>query len=327
METYVDPLEPLPSETGIFTTLREIRDRAADAAASAGGACHDFPKAERISTAAALDAALEASRLGDEELRALSSVLDAQARAAHGRHERSESRGKARRKAWAAFARVIQQPQRGSNLSATLKASFGSGGSMRSIGDLRRWIGLRLPVPCRKLLLGHDAAVTCLSYLPLSMLLVSGAADGKVRLWDPCARRHRLSPPPIPSPRCYSAEEGNIPRQTRRQTDQRESSNRHLRRWPGIYEDASEEWTSTGEAFGCVEEFFLGRKLHSGDGGKSEHRRRSVKAIDTVVIPGGPVGSLIVCDKDSTREAGDMDRERPWEPAVQGTGLNPHHGN
>lgn len=57
--------------------------------------------------------------------------------------------------------------------------------------DLRRWSGLRLPVPCKHLLFGHDAQITCLTYLPLAMLLVSGAANGRVRLWDPCARRHR----------------------------------------------------------------------------------------------------------------------------------------
>ncbi|CAM9793309.1 unnamed protein product, partial [Choristocarpus tenellus] len=50
-------------------------------------------------------------------------------------------------------------------------------------------------VPCKRLLSGHEAAITSLGYLPLAMLLVSGSADGKIRLWDPCSHPHKLAPP------------------------------------------------------------------------------------------------------------------------------------
>jgi Ca2+-binding EF-hand superfamily protein/serine/threonine protein kinase len=47
-------------------------------------------------------------------------------------------------------------------------------------------------VQSSRLLQGHTSAVTSLEYMPVSMLIVSGADDGCVRVWDPCATKHTL---------------------------------------------------------------------------------------------------------------------------------------
>eukprot|EP00953_Heterococcus_sp_UTEX-ZZ885_P018792 10498-Heterococcus_DN1.PRE.1 len=47
-------------------------------------------------------------------------------------------------------------------------------------------------VQSSRILQGHSSAITSLEYMPVSMLIVSGADDGHVRVWDPCATKHAL---------------------------------------------------------------------------------------------------------------------------------------
>jgi serine/threonine protein kinase/Ca2+-binding EF-hand superfamily protein len=47
-------------------------------------------------------------------------------------------------------------------------------------------------VQASRLLQGHTSAITSLEYMPVNMLIVSGADDGYVRVWDPCATKHAL---------------------------------------------------------------------------------------------------------------------------------------
>ncbi|CAM9419601.1 unnamed protein product, partial [Hapterophycus canaliculatus] len=85
---------------------------------------------------------------------------------------------------WTAIARALITPlwPPPPPLSMSPVSSNSSDGGIQL---LRKWNGLRSPMPCKHLLLaGCRTPVTCLGYLPLSMLLVSGYSDGIVRLWD-----------------------------------------------------------------------------------------------------------------------------------------------
>lgn len=213
--------------------------------------------------------------------------------------------------------------------------------SLDAIGQLRRWSGLRLAVPCKHILSGccednddhHDddrAQVTCLTYLPLAMLLASGYSNGRVRLWDPCARRHKISPPP-PDEK-YRGNGGGGGRETE-EIRGGGSSGRHLRIWPGIYVKAAEEWTEDGRTFGCIANFGAVTKAPRGDenagdgrggfvevngGGGGGGGCMKVKALHSIVLPGGGAASPVVCDPECARLSRKMDEEKPWDPTSAG---------
>lgn len=175
---------------------------------------------------------------------------------------------------WTVVARALVRQHRPSPDYMPPRAvpshGFGPDDSTLSLSDgvrtLRRWHRLRLPVPCKHLLSagsggtvdGDRAPVTCLAYLPLSMLLVSGYSDGRVRLWDPCARRHKLAPPPSPpsaAPAKHTGGRRAGSHKGRGGGDLGRGRSRHLRLFPGSYAETAEEWTENGQTFGCVATF------------------------------------------------------------------------
>lgn len=262
---------------------------------------------------------------------------------------------------WNAVARASIRPQWPPPLSVPLTAAsaepevgpgkgklltcFGNGGGIRL---LRRWNGLRMPVPCKHLLSAgcggggsggsggggvhvkdrNHAPVTCLTYLPLAMLLVSGYADGRVRLWDPCARRHKLAPPPPPSlgTECGRDRREKSGEGSRGASGQYRGRGKHLRLSPGSYAKAAEEWTEKGQTFGCVATFGAvpttaltpGGKRDGGGAGGDVGGFLRVRAVDSVVFSGVCATSLVVCDPELVRVAQAMDAEEPWNPASAG---------
>lgn len=354
-----------PTEARLSAALQTIRDRATAAAASAGDVDRNQPFSRSItvcgtgrslSTPADLEAALEASEISDVDLEGLAAALTAIAKASYNRFRRSATRTREarRRTAWAALTRALIRPWRlRPPMSSTGRNSRGVNLESRE-SSLREWNGLRLPLKCKRLLLpggdsGGDVQVTSLTYLPLAMLLASGYADGKVRLWDPCARRHKLAPPP-PLPAGKRQRGGLIDGgesvslgEWRRQGGEGNGRGRHLRICPGTYVDTPEEWTTTGQTFGCVAVFGAvsltagfngygdsdGSKRGGGDGGGGSDRSMKICAIDAIVVPGdgggggfscggGGDSSLIVCDAEGARVAREMDDELPWDPASTG---------
>lgn len=282
---------------------------------------------DSLPTVAALDVALETSYVADIELEALATEL-AQISAASFRRQQLVAPERRYRAAWGALVRAVMRPDRWlpSLSSRSLSAALISGGegmgngTKRIIAELQRWTRLRSPIPCKHLLVGHEAAITSLAYLSLSMLLASGAADGRVRLWDPCARKHKLAPPPVaPAPlaRCAGGAEG--------------------RRNMSTCLEAPEEWTQTGETFGCIADFSAlpstdpsgpvgkravksrGNVVADGEGDGIGHRMSmKVSAMDVILIPGGGLRSLVVCDADGVRKAKGLDEGEPCDLASAG---------
>lgn len=234
------------------------------------------------------------------------------------------------RLAWTAVAlsltRTQWPPAPAPSLTATPPASDSKKvTSLDAIGQLRRWSGLRLAVPCKHILSGGEdddnnisshAQVTCLTYLPLAMLLASGYSDGRVRLWDPCARRHKIAPPP-PDGRGRGSDEGRC--RTAGIAGEGGSAGRHLRIWPGIYVKAAEEWTEGGVTFGCIANFGamaqVPRRDESGSDGGGFMK---VKALHSIVLPGGGASSPVVCDSECALLSRRMDEEEPWDPTSAG---------
>lgn len=351
-----------PTRVDILKTLEGIRARAACAAAVAGdnyinmdddhgsargciGRHQDSNDEDCLSSPAALEDALEAMDVSDEDLRELADALAVEAHTASASscllQQRDEitTANKRRRcvAPWTAIARALIRPH-WPPLSSMVKldtrsgegnvlTSFDNGGGVRL---LRRWHGLRLPVPCKHLLSsgrserggthggdGNRSPVTCLTYLPLSMLLVSGHSDGRVRLWDPCDRRHKLAPPPPQSLRALGSED----RETQSRKEGRRSG-RHHRLFPGSYAATPEEWTEKGRTFSCVASFGavpVTTNTTEGRGGTTGKNGRGgflkIREINSIVLPGGSAASLIVPDPESVRAARAMDEEEPWDPA------------
>lgn len=365
-----------PTRTEVLAVLKAVRGRAAIAAAATGDTNNgssgshghggsnvynrrddDQDDGDIISSPAALEAAFEATDVSDENLRALANVLAATANVADCSFQLAARRGSTsatsaeqgcRLAHWTAIARALilsRWPPPGSiPPMAVPRQGLGpvTSDDTLSVSDsvrlLRRWHGLRLPVPCKYLLAvdsggsagGERASVTCLAYLPLSMLLVSGYSDGKVRLWDPCARKHKLAPPPpppaAPATRAGGWTAGGDENRGRGGLGRRRG--RHLRLFPGSYAETAEEWTEKGQTFGCVATFYAARAaaattttaagtrggVAGGDGGGL----LKVGAVDSIVVPGGGVSSLVVCNPESARDAQAMDEEQPWDPASAG---------
>ena len=338
-----------PNRLGLIAALEAVRRRAAHAAAAAvdGTPCAHNNHVDRLSSSASLEAALEATDVSDNDLRELASALAMEA-ATSFLCLQATSQEKRCRLAWAAVALSLTRPQwppQASSLTAIRASDSEKLTSLDAIGRLRRWGGLRLAVPCKHILSGGEddddnrAQVTCLTYLPLAMLLASGYSNGRVRLWDPCARRHKIAPPPPPD------EIGRGSGKSRCETAGirgEGSSGRHLRIWPGIYVKAAEEWTEEGVTFGCIASFgavakaprrgenggdgktFV--KVNSGDGGGGFVKASGgdgdgfvkVKALHSIVLPGGGTASLIVCDSECVQRSRRMDEEKPWDPTSAG---------
>ncbi|CAM9542999.1 unnamed protein product, partial [Ectocarpus sp. 12 AP-2014] len=354
-----------PTRLHILTTLQAIRARAACAAAVAGdkyinnddghssarGCADGHQDDDRLASPAALEAALEAMDVSDEDLQELADALAVEAHTASAsscllqqRDENATANKRRRRLApWAAIARALIHPRCWPPPSSMVNmdtrsregnvlTSFDNGGGDRL---LRQWNGLRLPVPCKHLLSsgrserggthggdGNRSPVTCLTYLPLSMLLVSGHSDGRVRLWDPCDRRHKLAPPPPQSLCALGCED--------RETQSRKEgprSGRHHRLFPGWYAATAEEWTEKGRTFSCVATFgavpVTTNTTERRGGAAGKNGRGSflkIRELNSIVLPGGGAASLIVPDPERVRAARAMDEEEPWDPASKRIG-------
>ncbi|CBJ33221.1 calmodulin-like myosin-light chain [Ectocarpus siliculosus] len=287
-----------PTRLDILTTLQVIRARAACAAAVAGDKYINNDD-DHGSARGCADGHQDDDRLDDDRL-ASPAALEA-----------------------ALEAMDLDTRSREGNVLTSLD----SGGGERM---LPRWNGLRLPVPCKHLLSsgrserggthsgdGNRSPVTCLTYLPLSMLLVSGHSDGRVRVWDPCDRRHKLAPPPPQSLRALGSED----RETQSRKGGRRSG-RHHRLFPGSYATTAEEWTEKGRTFSCVATFgAVPAKANTTErrGGAAGKNGRGgflkIRELNSIVLPGGGAASLIVPDPESVRAARAMDEEEPWDPA------------
>lgn len=313
----------------MVAALETVRGRAAHAAAAAGdGApCGRNSDVDRLSSSAALEAALEATDVSDNDLQELAGALAMEA-ATSFLCLQATSQEKRCRLAWAAVAlsltRTQWPPLPAPSLTAiTLASDSEKVTSLDAIGRLRRWDGLRVAVPCKHILSGseddddnHRAQVTCLTYLPLAMLLASGYSDGRVRLWDPCAQRHKIAPPP-PNGRGHGS--GNGRSETAGVRGAGGSSGRHLRIWPGVYVKAAEEWTEDGETFGCIANFgAVAKAPHRDENGGNVSGFVKVKALHSIVLPGGGATSLVVCDPECARLSRRMDEEKPWDPTSAG---------
>lgn len=368
-----EPLSPSPlTRRDILAVLKTIRGRAIRAAAVAGdnknsssssnsygnGGSNVYSErgdgeddGDLLSCAADLEAALEATDVSDENLRALADALAAEANMADCSFQlllrrRSASTTSTERwprlALWTAVARALIRPHWPSPGCFPPMAAPRQGlGPVTSIETfsmsegvrlLRRWHGLRLPVPCKHLLStgsggaveGDRAPVTCLAYLPLSMLLVSGYSDGMVRLWDPCARRHKLAPPPPAAPATRVGGRSAGSGEARGRDGLGRGRGRHLRLFPGSYADTAEEWTEKGQTFGCVATFGAVPAMttvsgkRGGVAGGDWGGFLKVGAVNSIVLPGEDVSSLVVCNPERARVAQAMDEEQPWDPASAG---------
>lgn len=327
---------------GLIAALEAVRGRAAFAAAAAGDGtpCGGYSDhGDCLSSSAALEAALEATDVSDEHLQELASALATEA-ATSFLCLQATSIERRCRLAWLAVARSLTRtqwppsPSPASSLLARQAPGREQVTSLDTVGQLRRWRGFRQAVPCKHILSGEceeggddRAQVTCLTYLPLAMLLASGYSNGRVRLWDPCARKHKIAPPP-PYGRGYGTSSGNGRRETagiRGKASSglllgirdESSSGRHLRIWPGSYVKAAEEWTEEGLTFGCIANFGAVEKSPCRDGDGVGLVK--VKALHSIVIPGGGAASLIACDPESARLALRIDDDKPWDPTSAGT--------
>lgn len=317
-----------PTQAALITAFEQIRERAASAVAAAGDDSHE----NRLSSSAALESALEAADMSNDEISGLAAALATLAAASysHLMMPSAAARQSRCRVAWNAVARALTRPQWPPPPSPVVSSARDGGNTAVDASlHLRGWSGLKLPVPCKQLLSGAGglkdgaAQVTCLTYLPLAMLLASGHADGQVRLWDPCARKHKLAPSPPPR--------GGVGERNHRYSSTGEygrsglgeGKDRHLRIWPGNYIDTAEEWTENGQTFGCVAEFGAvttrgGNAVGSESDGVGGGGILKVSALDAITIPGGNGVSLAVCDIEGARGARAMDEQEPWDPASTG---------
>lgn len=340
-----------PTWPGILAFLEAVRGRAACAAADAGesndgsngdgyvggdniGRDRGNLDHDCLASSAALEAALEATDVSDENLRELAKALAEEAATASSsshllrlrrEHATFANDRRCGLASWAAIARALITPLwPPSPLSMSPVSGDTSDGGIQL---LRRWNGLRSAMSCKHLLsAGCRTPVTCLSYLPLSMLLVSGYSDGRVRLWDPCARRHKLAPPPPPQPLREQIRGGlEIENRHERGMGGRgRGRGSHLRLFPGVYAATVEEWTEQGQTFGCVATFYAVQTTTASGGQQGRHAGGDgggllkVQAVDSIVIPGGGAASLVVCDTESARAAQAMDEDEPWDPSSAG---------
>lgn len=361
----------LPSRQGLLLALQQIKARASSAASSAGNSSaargihrnhnmyHNSASngvSNKVSTAAALEAALEASGVSSDDLDTLATTLHQIASNALDRQHLA-SPDKQHRTAWAAIGRTAMHPEKwlptpSTTISTSDDRTIYRSTTSKIIAELRKWNGLNRPIPCKHVL-RHDAPVTSLAYLPLAMLVASGAADGKVRLWDPCARRHKLAPPPVLRARHEIAADFDtngfdhgLVKHLRSEfppgSSPDEVNTRHLRIWPGEYLETPEQWTQTGRTFCCVAEFSVAESSPDPASGVPRQREQGVRAhvaddggdgniggrrlamkiatMDAIAIPGGGhLRSLVVCDADGARTARQMDKEEPWDLASAGT--------
>lgn len=317
----------------LIASLKELRERATLAATSAG----DESFADRFMSYSSLDAALDAAEVTNGDLHSLTAALVEIWITSFFRIQPSSAAAAERRGrvAWAAVAGALVHPEKltpkiqGSSVSEVTS----TGGGQHQL-QLRQWKNLRLSIPCKFLLStdrgsnGGLTQVTSLEYLPLVMLLATGHSDGRVRLWDPCARRHKLAPP---SPQYDAKRLSSSP-----YDDGEESgggrpggiSDRHLRIWPGTYADTAEEWTKTGNTFGCVAEFNAAASVMAtppppkaqtrGHAGRGVGPGNAVRALHTIVIPGGGGPSLVVCNVEEAHVARILDEEEQCDPASVG---------
>ena len=92
-----------------------------------------------------------------------------------------------------------------------------------------------------------------------------------------------------------------------------------MRIWPGIYVNAAEEWTEGGVTFGCIANFGAMAKVPRRDeSGSDGGGFVKVKALHSIVLPGGGADSLVVCDLEGARLSRRMDEAKPWDPTSAG---------
>ena len=323
-------LNPAPfSQAGILASLKELRERAALAAAAAAG---DKSSGDNLSSPITLDAALDAAEVTDNGLCKLSGALATVWKSSFSRIYSLSAAAAERRSriAWSEVARALVRPQWSAPAMSGARDEMTAGRDGRkSKFQLFQWRKLRLLIPCKfRLSYGGVAQVTSLEYMPLAMLLATGHSDGRVRLWDPCARKHRLAPPPLhyggkQFTSSYEDEpEGGIGGRSCNTTQP------HGRIWPGFYTNAAEEWTKTGRTFDLVAEFdaatsaTVQKSQSEGRADASSGPSGSVRvsALSAIVIPGGGGGpSLIVCDIDGVHAARTLDKEEQhWNMASSG---------
>lgn len=363
---HCGPIAGPPTQAGLLTALEAIRWRAVCAAAAGGGedrvptdgryyrsenGRNSTGGVSQLSSSAALEAALEASEMSDEELRVLAEALATTATASY-RRQRLVSTERRCRSAWNATARAIirrRWPQPPPPSLQMREESFQKDITNLNEGyqELRRWDRLRLQIPCKHLLVtggtgsderpdGRRAQVTSLTYLPIAMVLASGYSDGKIRLWDPCDRRRKLAPPPQTINKAYHGiaheDEGGDTGAGGNTAggEVRQRWRRHLRVWPGTYVENAEEWTGTGHTFGCIASFDAGEAGTSMQEDENAHSRGSrsgsvnrggfakVRALNAIVLPGGGISSLLVCNPTDARAAQVLDEEEPWDPTSAG---------
>lgn len=325
-------LNPAPLiQARLLASFKELRERAALAATSAG----DESFADRLMSYTSLDAALDAAEVTDGDLHSLTAALVEIWITSFFRIQPSSAAAAERRGrvAWVAVAGALVHPEKltpkiqGSSVSEVMN----TGGGQNQL-QLRQWDSLRLSIPCKFLLStdrgsnGGLTQVTSLEYLPLAMLLATGHSDGRVRLWDPCARKHKLAPP---SPQYNGKRRSSSPYDGEEESGggrPGDFGHRHLRIWPGTYAETTEEWTQTGHTFGCVAEFNAAASTTAppkattrGRAGRGVGPGNSVRALHTIVIPGGGGPSLVVCNAEEANVARILDEEKELcDPASVG---------
>ena len=134
-----------------------------------------------------------------------------------------------------------------------------------------------LQVACRRVLHGHDGPITALTYLPNAALIASASSDGTLRLWDPTARRHRLTHP------------SRVP---------------IVRLHPGYNVSMPNEWTSA-EPYCQV----LQLRLGSGDSSSAPRggRRWHCHQLEVLSLPGGRAPCRLILNSASVEKAEVLD--------------------
>jgi Ca2+-binding EF-hand superfamily protein/WD40 repeat protein/serine/threonine protein kinase len=180
----------------------------------------------------------------------------------------SDSHGRVNGKAFDRFLRAESRP-----------AASSTGGDGPSSLFEGSW-NLRI-VPTKWRLTGHKGPVLSLDFLPHSMLLVSSAGDGNLRVWDPTSHPHRLTCPANP---------------------------KHKKLWPGYYREQPEEWTTKGRPYVCVQEFNLAALPL---GAASESASSSHNHVATHLLAGSmdasAAHSRVVLNPQACAEARQMD--------------------
>lgn len=129
-------------------------------------------------------------------------------------------------------------------------------------------------VPARRVLRGHSAPVCAISFLPHSSLLATAAADGTVRLWDPCHIQYNLVFP---------------------------SGVHHLRKMPGYYFATPDSWVSPPAASVVL-------RLEDAATSSSQCRKMTATTLRSVSLQTRSTNSRIVASQESIAEALEFDK-------------------